>query len=371
MKIRITVAIGILLILSWGGLWIPAFLAQRGALGNLLLINPAEPGTPGLDIFKIEEFSEDEFLVSYEIPGSGKISLPHADFQVLLIGTTSSYAQIMGLEIMEGSFFSKQAWDGKLKAAVLNETAAFTIFGNTRIMGNRLKIQNETWLVTGVIRDRDDDHCRLYVPSSIRVANAAILLALIDTANGYDEAFLKKGLKKLGIQEGIYDFYNLGRQIRLFWERVWIIPLLFISFFLVSLIKPVFLEFLNALAVLKMELDHDYLAEILKRRRKIVLKPIIMVFLLVLFPSLALYSLIRTASICLPWQDIPSLAGLSRDLFYPCILELKNYEFASVFVFIFTLILLAADFFMINSLLYNKFPKIKKKPSQNKKDVIR
>ena len=130
-----------------------------------------------------------------------KISLPHGEFQAVVIGTNSSYSRLLLSVISEGSFFSKQAWSGRQRHAVLNEEEAYTIFGSRCITGNLFKIQNETWLVNGVINDGNDEQSRIYVPSSINGGGAGELLALM-TDNGYNEAYIKNSIKTLGVHEG-------------------------------------------------------------------------------------------------------------------------------------------------------------------------
>jgi hypothetical protein len=328
---RILVISCLILILCIGGLCVPAFMAKWGR--DLLLVLPAEISSPKIDINRIEYFINNEFLLTYEIPSSDRVSLTNGDYAVTLIGTNSCYSRVLGLPMIEGSFFSAREWEGKQRQAVLNEKAAFDIFGSSRVAGNRFKIRNEVWLVAGVINDGDEDHSRVYVPSSIGGGGADALVAL--TSGGIDEAYVKNSLKILGIQEAACNFYNFGTITNLLLERVVVILILFFALLFLGLLRPLVFKFRAAFAVLKEELELRYPVQIIKENSKTILKPALYAMGLAIFPVLALFLFLRLASICLPWQDIPSLALIKRELFNPHLERLCDYEFASrVFFFI-------------------------------------
>jgi hypothetical protein len=344
---RVLVAVGFVLIFCIGGLCVPAFMAKWGR--DLLLVLPAEISSPKIAINRIEDFINNEFLLTYEISGSDRVSLSNGEYPVTLIGTNSCYSRVLGLQMIEGSFFSARDWEGKQRQAVLNEKAAFDIFGSSRVTGNRFKIRNENWLVAGVINDGDEDHCRLYVPSSIRGGGADALMVL--TSGGIDEAYAKNSLKTLGVQEAAYNFFNFGTITYLLWERVVVISILFFALLFLSLISPLALKFRTAFAVLKEELERRYIWQILKGNRKTILKPLLFALGLAIFPAMALFLFLRLASICLPWQDIPSLALISRELFYPHFERLCDYEFASRLLFFISLAVLGGVVASVNVLV--------------------
>jgi len=342
-----SVVIIFVLILCIGGLCVPSSLAKWGR--DLLLVLPIEMDSPRIDINRIENFIEDEFLLTYEIPGSDRVNISSGEYAVTMIGTNSCYSCVLGLPVIEGSFFSARDWEGKQKQAVLNEKAAFDIFGSSRVVGNRFKIRNEVWLVAGVIKDGDDDRCRVYVPSSIRGGGADALLAL--TSGGIDVAYVKNSLKALGIQEAAYNFFNFETIVNLLCERAVVIPSLFLALLFLSLLRLLALKFKAAFAVFKEELESRYPVQIIKENYKIMLKPMFYAMGLAIFPILALFLFLHIASICFPWQDILSLALIKRELFYPHLGRLCDYEFASRVVFFISLVVVGLFTMEINILL--------------------
>jgi len=349
LRARVPLIAGLVLILCLGGLCVPAYLAKWA--GDLLLVLPTGINSPRIDINKIEDFVEEEFLLTYEIPGSDRVSLSNGQYPVTLIETNSCYSRLLGLHMIEGSFFSARDWEGKQRQAVLNEKAAFDIFGSSRIAGNRFKIRNDIWLVTGVINDGDEDSCRVYIPSSIRGGSADALMALTAPSGGIDEAYVKNSLKILGIQEAAYNFFNFGTITNLLWERATVIPLLFFALLFLSFLRPLAFKFKAVFAVLKEELERRYMGQIFSEERKIILKPVMLALGLTIFPVLALFFFLRLASICLPWQDIPSLALISRELFYPRLERLCDYELASRLLFFISLAVLGGVVTCVNVLL--------------------
>ncbi|GHU08291.1 hypothetical protein FACS1894151_03950 [Spirochaetia bacterium] len=339
-------------------LLIPVFFAgkeeHRGGYRNLLLVVPSEiGGSPRLDIQKIEDLCEDELLLCYEIPEAAKASfsdaLSQTEYAVTLVGVNSSYPHIMGLSPAEGSFFSKQAWDEKKRHAVLNEQAAFTIFGSEKITGSRLKTGGETWIVSGVIRDGDDEHCRIYVPSSVRGGEAVSLMALLDPRRGKLESYAKDILKSLGLQENAFTLYNLETQSRLLLERFLAVLEIGLIFIFLYLIPRLGKKCAALISALREDLKTFYVRELLIVRSTTLLKSALLFLALAVSGIAALFLSLKTVSLCLPWQDIPPLSDLNRDVFAWKLGRLLSADRASRILFIASLVLAALRF-----LLYRK-----------------
>ena len=376
MKIRLAV-MGVCLVFCLAGLIILAFLAQKDR--NLFLILPSDIGSTRLDVQKAEEFAqhvqinqrtqlnqheqlkqnvqlnqsiENEFPLTYEIIGSEQISLSYAEFQVTQIETNSNYPHILGLTMSEGSFFSAQAWKGKQRHAVLNEKAAFTIFGSYKIIGSRFKMRDDTWLITGVISDGDKDNSRVYIPSSIQGGEIEELA--LKSTGGLNEALIKNSVKNLGIQEKNFIFINFGTQYSLLWERIKVILLLFLGLLLLSFLQPLIISFKKAYAAIKKDLECHYPGEIIKKNKKSVFKLLFLILSILLLPSFALFFLLHIVSVCIPWQDIPSLGSLNQSIFYPYIARQRNLELISCIFFGISLAILGTFFISLNIFLWKK-----------------
>jgi hypothetical protein len=295
----------------------------------LLLIVPASLHAPLADIEKIEQICEDEFLLTYEIPQPERASASLHEYPVTLIGTNSFYPRLLGLSMTTGSFFTKQAWDGKQRHAVLNEEAAFTIFGSTHISGQRLKMNGFFWIVTGVVEDGDGETCRVYVPSSLKGVPAASLLALAEGGGKINEVYVKDILKTLGVNRDTFTFFNLEAHARLPREQAVVALYSFCCALLIILFFRELERCKAAFFIIREELKSRYLKELIKRQTCELLRILAPVLILPVCGGLLIFLLLRIFAACLPWQDLISLKDLDRNIFYRTISRLRNYETAS------------------------------------------
>jgi len=348
LKINSLLLTGFSLFIFLAGLFITAVMVKKEGIENLLLITSAQFSSRLINVNRIEEFIESEFLVTYEILSSEIISLPHDNYPVTVIGTNSCYLQILGLPVSEGSFFSKHAWVSKQRHAVLNEKAAFTIFGSNKISGNQFRLRNDTWIVTGVINDADDETSRIYVPSSILNAQVGSFMALMAPNKGYDETYLKDSLKTMGILQTNYDFYNLSLQVKLLFDRFFAVVLLLSSILFICILIKNASALKKIIIDLRIELKDHYAKDILIKKNKMVFKAVWFILLVISCPVMSIYLFLRCAAVILPWKDIPSLT-VNREIFYNNIIRLYNYEIISRYLFYSALVLLfvfAVNLFM-------------------------
>jgi hypothetical protein len=245
----------------------------------------------------------------------------------------------------EGSFFSNQAWTGKIKHAVFNEEAAFKIFGSGNIAGNRFKIRGDTWLVTGVINDGCEDQSRVYIPSSVHGGKAASLAMTV--SNTMDEIYMKNSLKTLEVREGDFEFINFNTRIRLLWERAAVLLLGFSGFFFLSLLRPLITAFQKALKALKSELGHSYPAQIFQNNKRLIAASVLPALCMLVLSVFSLILFIKIISICLPWQNIPSISR-NYFTFYRHLEGIYILELVSRVLFILTIGILGFFFNVIN-----------------------
>ena len=346
----------LLLLVSLAGM-IAVFILS-GKNSSLFLALANDLSSPKIDIHNIEEFSKTVFPLTYEILSSERAGILN-ESPVTLVGTTAGFHHIMGLSMVEGSFFSAQDWTGKLRHAVLNEKAADVIFGSYKVAGSRFRMRSsqtrniETWIVTGVIRDGYDEAPRVYIPSSVQHAGQVNALALVISGNINDETYVKNALKSLGIHDRNYSYLSFGAMRRLFGERILAVPLVFFSLLLLSLVKPLIGLLLSAVRVLKNDLKELYPGEILKKRGKSLVGVILPALGLVLSPVITLVLLVKLASMCLPWQDITTPGGLDRSLFYPYLARLFNLDMISFLFFLLSATALCLFFPALNIFINN------------------
>lgn len=312
-----------------------AFLAAAAGsmrYDNLLLAVPQKTGTAGLNTQKLEEFCEEEFLLTYEIKQEKNAKAVNSSHVVTLIGTNAAYPDIIGYVMLDGGFITKAAWEAAERHAVLNETAAFKLFGSKNISGKTLRIGGETWFITGVIQDKDADNANIYAPSSVTGGSPQSLMSL--TGGSITQVYAVNALKSLGIRDTAYDFYNLSSLASLYGE-----------FFLVAWQAAVCLLAILAAAIaairaqdfmrsLKVKLKKEYIADIAAKNRGELFKPAGYAILSVMGVAAALAVSVRILDTCLGWYKITPVADIAMPDFALRLAWLKDYYWMGMALFI-------------------------------------
>jgi hypothetical protein len=295
-------------------LFIMALLAGRDHYHRLLLAKPLRSYAPvAISLDAIEQFCEDEFLLTYEQRRLSSASTVYQQCQVTLVETNSHYPALLGYQLLRGAFFTKAAWDAKSRHAVLNETAAFTLFGSNNIVGKTIKLDKETWLVSGVLRDNDDANNVIYIPSintinNVQSANVSAIIAMLAPERGISETYAKNMLKTLGIQDAAYMFVNMEHMANLYWEWLFVVIKVALCV-LFGAFAPAILRRIKAAALVFMDtLKQQYLKDSLAMCRKELLRIIMLgIFLLTgIVICLILLSQVLAASLyghSLPWNN--------------------------------------------------------------------
>lgn len=302
---NLLIAIAALLLAA---LFVMSSLSNQKGYRNLLLVTPSAFGTPGLSPEKLQEFSEEEFLLTYEIRQTSTAWAINSRHPVTLVGTNQNYANIMGYITLNGGFFTKAAWDAKNNHAVLNETAAFQIFGSNRITGQTLKLNDESWIITGVIQDNDTENANIYAPSSVTGGQAESLMVLMDDKD-ITEAYVKNALKNVGIHENNYDFVNLSKSASAFDERFSVALKVALSTVILLFVFKAGGRIIQTLFFYRKRMSEIYFCELFVRHGADFIKTIAGLLLFAAGIVVVLLLSLEILGICLTWQEIISITG--------------------------------------------------------------
>ena len=347
LRIKAITILSVLSLLLIAALSMLALLAQPELYRNLLLVTPAVFSAPGFHPEKVEQLCEDEFLVTYEIPQAKTAEAVHSTRPITAIGTNSSYRNILGYTVLDGSFFTKTAWDAKQKYAVLNETAAYDIFGSINISGETLKINGETWLVAGVMRDGDEESPNVYLPSSVTGGQADSLLAFLDANAGVNEAYAKNAMKELGVNEANYNIVNLSSSALAYEERFSVARETAVCILILIFIRYQGIKLKNKLLDYKNRLKSKYLKELFAENRIDLIKAAGSVFLLISGVAAILHILLQILEICLKWQTLPPASILLNEKsFQGRMAFLQDHYLLGTALFFISLVVLALILFL-------------------------
>ena len=185
-------------ILSLAGLLFLTVYADKRDYQELVLVVPDGTGLPILDLKEVNKLCTEELSITYDINKRVTAESANSERAVTLIGTNLSYADVMGLKLTAGSFWTEEAWSMASRYVVLNEPAAFQMFGSSSIIGNTVKFDGEVWLVTGVVKDGYKKKVMAYVPASAISGHPEALM--VKTSGG--NAAVLNSLNILDVYEG-------------------------------------------------------------------------------------------------------------------------------------------------------------------------
>ena len=319
-----------------------------------LLAKPLSRDSASVDIWAVEDFYGDSStLVTYEIRRQASAYAIRETHRMNVVGTNGAYANVMGYSIIDGGFFTKDAFLIGAREAVLNERAAATLFGGRRIAGNSFFLNDEPWTVVGIVSDEDVDNDNIYVPASSEIilagaatVSAGALTALQDGYGGADASMTINKLKDLGVSENSYSFKNLGKIIASFGEM----PSVALRFAFILLLclfawrfgRYAFRVYKSSRAENERKDLNDVQISIAdagvdeRKRRASYVKAIVNILLFCVCTAAALVLARQIVEICITWQEIPLLlfeTAASQDEFYGKLRALGERQSVVLYLF--------------------------------------
>ncbi len=94
------------------------------------------------------------YSITAYVNGIGTVSFQSNFYDTNLEGVTEGYLDTEGGELSSGRFFSKEENDNLSKVAVLGATVKNELFGDSEAVGQRVKINRQTFTVIGVLEER-------------------------------------------------------------------------------------------------------------------------------------------------------------------------------------------------------------------------
>lgn len=113
------------------------------------------------------------FIDAYSMTGSLMLSTDNADMEVKAVGVTEQFFQFHPVRLLEGSYIDENML--MLDGIILDEEAAFTLYGSNNVVGMPVFIGNTQYYIRGVVEHDDGyfskkaglDSSVCYVPAEI------------------------------------------------------------------------------------------------------------------------------------------------------------------------------------------------------------
>jgi len=116
------------------------------------------------EISNIESNGVDLTFVRYINP---KVSNGFRTEEISVIATNENYAYFTKMDMKAGAFFNSIQVDRRMPVAVLNEAAAYQLFGNDHCVGLTVYLNHTSCKVIGVAKDLNyEDGSKIYIPYS-------------------------------------------------------------------------------------------------------------------------------------------------------------------------------------------------------------
>lgn len=320
-----------------------SFAVDHQELKSNLLVIPKSKNVPGVGIDKIEEINEENFLLTYEMNYDENVKSINSEHSVVLKGTNFTFPYITGYNLVEGSFFTQLAQEQKNRTVVLNELAAFELFGSFNIVGNTILFSDESYTIAGVINDEDKENKNVYIPITTLNNKPTTLLTSIDIENGITEEYVKNELKEVGITDVSHDFLNTNDIRSIIQEQAIVAILSVICIILILALKYSIKKFVNSYKTLKDLLVEYYFKDIIQNKLDGLYHLLIRAFCVVISILIIGILIFNIFKICISWDiDTSVLMKLNYDSFVDLI-QFIQFAFVSSSVafvtFIMTLII--------------------------------
>lgn len=267
---RISLRIKYMLLILTFALLVPLFFlgfsANHERYKDILYITPNANRNLDVSIVDIEKINEEDFLTTYQVEQEKKIKAIHGNHTVNLRGTNYSYPFVLNYNLVNGGFFTKSAQEQGSKVVVLNEIAAFELFGGNDCIRNEIIVDNLIYTVVGVLNDKDAENKNIYIPITLLNQSPNEFISISNT--DISEQFIKAQYKELGITTDYYDFINLNSLSQMIKEKAVVSCILILIMILILIIKLTLYKIVYQYKTLNKLLRKAYLKDLLKKEIK-------------------------------------------------------------------------------------------------------
>lgn len=337
------------------GLLIEVLSVRMFDLEDVLLITPISSNSSSINAERLEEINGDHFLLSYEIATTENLRALNANFEVTVRKTNYVYHYMMGFKMLTGSFFTEADQKRKQKAAVLNEAAAYAMFGSIDVRGRKIILDQEEYIVAGVIDDRKDADDRdsggenqvhnVYIPASVSDQDPYSFAVQLNNTMTAEQT--KNECKDLTVPESGYQYIHFSNLTDLIYGMLFIalkIALIGVLLVIFGKIRDKFIAYTDQFISLH---EHFYFREILRRDPNAMMKAAVAGAAMTLIILLILSITFSFIEYYLLWKDSASiLKSVDSSVFGEIASALQREVYLSAFLltgFILDIVLLLSQ----------------------------
>lgn len=141
--------------------------------------------------------------------------------------TNENYAYFMNMQILKGAFFNEVQVSRKYRQAVINEAAAYQLFGNEDCLGQMIYLNRISYEVVGIVREQGEEaEAKIYTPYTVLEdmgAGLSVRQLWCRFENLAEAAFM---LDQMGYSLKTVDIVQTNDLKGIFMQRFWILVIL-------------------------------------------------------------------------------------------------------------------------------------------------
>ena len=223
---------------------------------------------------RICDLTDEGIMLTYSNGYSGSVEAVQDSYEAVIIGTNQYFPLIRPYPVISGRFFSQAQHDYQNRVALLNEKAAFDLFGSSQASGSNCFLGGQPYVVIGVIQDADDKNRNIYIPGTCISEQAGMIMAKADNTAALME--IKAQLNRIGINETRYDFVSVSGLISIITGNITFIPLYLIVCILAAAIRIIICKLRRSWVSITQELKQQYFVDLFQQRNRSALRIIML-----------------------------------------------------------------------------------------------
>ncbi len=166
----------------------------------------------------------EEYDISYECIQDGNFENMGKSSNIQMVITTDQYASIKELQMVQGSFFMEE--DSKTPQLVVDQKAAYELWGTTQCLGERISYQGRSYEITGIVANQEHDEkvsC-VYILGNNFEGTLNIERLWVRASQGLnsrDLTIIKQMLTGIGREIEHYQIFSISqynRQLAAYWQ---------------------------------------------------------------------------------------------------------------------------------------------------------
>lgn len=310
------------------------FTAYANGL-NVYLIAVPKPGGAGVPIKELEDINGNRAVFTCENIYDKTVKALQSNHSVVLKGTNHSYPYVMNYNLTSGGFFTKEAAENKNKVAVINEKAAFAMFGTLDAAGNMIHIDLTPYAVIGVINDKDSDNTNVFIPAACFGETAGAIASNLSLDRSLTAEHVKNELKHIGVDELKYDFIDFGLLIKIITGKAFMSLAIILLGFLTILLRKSIGAATRKLKEIDINRQRLYFKELLKTETRPIQRLVLLLPLITSIIIIGLLLIINMLEKLLLWNTTKGmLDNINYTGFTMNIAEIERCYVLSDFLFI-------------------------------------